>query len=279
MKQMRNLILAAVALTAAVIAPVASASAATLQEIVDRGTLKIGYITSPPSTVKDPVSGELSGFYVDAAREIALQMGVKAEFVETTWGNFVAGLQSGQFDLSIAGTFATVKRSMAIDFTRPVAYIGYGTLVRANDDRFKSFADINKPDVRVAVVQGGSAEEYARRNLPDAEIVTLASGNLTAPFIEVASNRADVAIEDAFTMNRFIKEQPSVRNIFRDHPYNLTPIAWATAKGNGDLLKVVDTGLSILISSGQFDAMARAYGDVGTRFIAIPYLTGFPRQN
>lgn len=276
MTRTNKLIAAVLTLAAAIAAPL-SAGAATLQEIVDRGSIKIGYITSPPSAIKDPVSGDLSGFYIDAMREIARQMGVEAEFVETTWGNFVAGLQSSQFDVSIAGTFATVKRAMAVDFTVPVAYLGYGALVRVDDDRFSSFDDINQEGIRVAVVQGGSAEEFARRNFPNANIITIASGNLTAPFIEVASNRADVAIEDAFTMNGFVAEQPSVRNMFEDAPYNFTPIAWAVAKGNDDLLKVLNAGINVLISSGQIDDMARAYGDIGTRYIEVPYLAEYPR--
>lgn len=279
MKFAKSLIAGALALAAAIAGPSVSAQASSLQEIIDSGTLKVGYITAPPSTIKDPVSGKLSGFYVDAVREIARQMGVKPKFIETTWGNFVAGLQSGQFDLSIAGTFATIKRSMAVDFTQPVAYLGYGALVRTNDKRFSSFDDINVPDVKVAVVQGGSAEEFARRTFPKANIVTIPSGNLTAPFIEVAAGRADVAIEDAFTMNNFIKQQPSVKNIYKDHPYNFTPIAWSVAKGNDDLLKVINVGISTLVSSGQIDQMATAYGDIGTRFIAVPYLKQFPRQN
>src|SRR6202035_1908376 len=79
------------------------ASAQTVQEIVARGELKIGYIPAPPGTIKDPISNGISGFYVEGIREIARQMGVKPVFVETTWGTFVAGLQSGQFDMAIAG--------------------------------------------------------------------------------------------------------------------------------------------------------------------------------
>lgn len=254
------------------------AFAQSVQEIVSRGEIKIGYITSPPGTVKDPISNELSGFYVEGMREIARQMGVKPVFVETTWGNFVAGLQSGQFDMAIAGTFATVQRAMSVTFTKPIFYLGYGTLVRANDDRFTSMEAVNAPGVRVAVVQGGAAEDYSRRNFPKAQIITLATGNLTAGFVEVAAGRADVSVEDAVTMDAFVARQPTVKNLYSAKPYNFTPIAWTVRRGNTELAGVINAGIDILHATGRWDEIARAQGlSGGTRFIDAPNIVSFPR--
>jgi polar amino acid transport system substrate-binding protein len=253
-------------------------SAQTVQEIVGRGELKIGYIPAPPGTIKDPISNELSGFYVEGVREIARQMGVKPVFVETTWGTFVAGLQSGQFDMAIAGTFATVQRSISVTFTKPIFYLGYGALVRVNDDRYKSLADVNSPGTRIAVVQGGAAEDYARRNFPKAQVITLATGNLTAGFVEVAAGRADVSVEDGVTMDAFVARQPGVKNLFSEKPYNFTPIAWSVRKGNTDLAGVLNTGIDVLLSSGRWDEIARAQGlSGGVRYIDAPNIVPFPR--
>lgn len=255
-----------------------TAIAQTVQDIVSRGELRIGYIPAPPGTIKDPISNDLSGFYVEGMREIARQMGVKPVFIETTWGNFVAGLQSGQFDMSIAGTFATVQRSMSVTFTKPIFYLGYGALVRLNDDRYKTLADIDAPGTRVAVVQGGAAEDYARRNFPKAQVITLATGNLTAGFIEVVAGRADASIEDGVTMDAFVARQPTVKNLYSAKPYNFTPIAWTVRRGNTELAGVLNAGIEVLQSSGRWDEIARAQGvSAGTRFIDAPNIVAFPR--
>jgi polar amino acid transport system substrate-binding protein len=265
------------ALVAAVVAAApATGEARELQEIIDSGTLRVGFIPSPPSTIKDPMTGELSGIYVDGVRAIAELMGIELEFVETTWGTFSAGLQADQFDLSIGGTFATVKRAMAVDFTQPLFYLGYGALVRADEDRFQTLEDMNDPDVRIATVQGGSAEDFVRRNMPEAELVTLATGNLTAPFVEVISNRADVAIEDTFTIDQFVAQQPGAKNLYSDNPYNFTPISWAVAKGNRELLSVIDAGIDIIMANGVWDDLARPYS-AGGRYIDAPNFAEFPR--
>ena len=116
---------------AALVAPAIAqpASAQVMDRILKDKTVKIGYIPSPPAVIKDPASGEVKGFYVDGARYIFKTIGVEPVFVETTWANFAAGLQSGQFDFSIAGTFATVQRAAAVEFTKPIHYLGYSAIV------------------------------------------------------------------------------------------------------------------------------------------------------
>ena len=44
-------------------------------------TLRIGYIVYSPSLVKDPVSGEFSGFSYEIVEAIAKKIGLKTEWV------------------------------------------------------------------------------------------------------------------------------------------------------------------------------------------------------
>ncbi|AIB15264.1 amino acid ABC transporter substrate-binding protein (PAAT family) [Azospirillum brasilense] len=252
-------------------------AAGEVEKIVRQGELKIGYIPSPPGTAKDPKTGELTGFYVDAARAIAEQMGVRPVFIETTWANFVAGLQAGQFDMSIGATFATVKRATVVDFTKPIFYLGSVAVVKNDEARFASLADMNKPDVRIAVVQGTAAEDFVRRTIPNAKMTSLAGGNLTAGFMEVAAGRADASFEDLFTATRFTEQQPGVKMLFNDRPVNFLPIAWTVRKGNSELQSVLNVGLDNLLTSGQWDVIAAKY-ITGGRYVNEPALREFPKQ-
>ncbi|MFK3781659.1 substrate-binding periplasmic protein [Agrobacterium sp. NPDC089420] len=251
-------------------------AAGEISQILQKGELQIGYIPSPPGIAKNPASGELTGFYVDAARAIAEQMGVKPVFVETTWANFVAGLQAGQFDMSIGATFATVKRSTAVDFTKPIFYLGSVAVVKADETRFNAVADLNKEDVRIAVVQGTAAEDYVRRTIPKAKLMSLGGGNLTAGFIEVASGRADASFEDVFTASKFAEQQPGVKVLFKDKQVNFLPIAWTVKKGNSELQALLNVGLDNLLISGQLEAITSKYVK-GGRFVNEPNLREFPK--
>src|SRR5882724_9620901 len=123
-----------------------------MDRIIAEKKFKIGYIPSPPSVIKDPASGELKGFAVDAMRFIGKTLSVEPVFVETTWANFVSGLNSNQFDLSIAGTFATILRAGAVQFTKPIWYLGYSAVVKKDDTRFSKPSDLNREGIRIALI-------------------------------------------------------------------------------------------------------------------------------
>ena len=220
----------------------AVANAQVMDRILKDRKIKIGYIPSPPGTIKDSSSGEVTGYYVDGVRYIFKTINVEVEFVETTWANFAAGLQSGQFDLSIAGTFATINRAAAVEFTKPINYLGYSAIVKKGETRFSTLSDFNKEGIKIAVVQGGAGQEYVKENFPKATIVALATGNLTAPFVEVSAGRADVGIEDAWQAHRYASQQPGVTDLFHSQPYNLLPLAWSVRRGNDDLLRFHEHG-------------------------------------
>lgn len=223
----------------------------TLEEITKRGVLNIGHIPVPPNIIKDPKTGELSGFLVEHIKYIAKRMKVKTNFVETHWGTFAAALQSGQIDICIAPLFRTIGRAMAVDFTVPLNYLGSTVVVKKGDTRFKKVMDLDKIGIKVSVVQGSHGHEYAREHLKNAKIVALAGRNLTAPFVEVSAGRADAAIQDNFVAYRYAKEHPEVDNLFGGAPFDLRGSAWAVPKNSQDWLNFLNVAIDILQLSGQ----------------------------
>ncbi len=252
----------------------AQAAGGVMDKILREKQFKIGFIPSPPSTIKDPASGQLKGFGVDAMRFICTTLNVEPVFVESTWANFVSGLNSGQFDLSIAGTFATILRAGAVQFTKPIWYLGYSAVAKRGDTRFAKPADLNREGIKIALIQGGASVEYARENWPKAEHVLLATGNLTAPFIEVAAGRVDVGVEDAWQARRFAAAQPSVTDLFGNEPYNVLPINWAIKRGNQDLVEFMNIAIDFLMTTGRWEKMAEPYGPSG-RYFVKPQLSVF----
>lgn len=246
----------------------------TLDRILRDKEMKIGYIPSPPSMIKDPKTGDLSGFYYDAMTYITQQIGVKPVYVETTWTNFAAGLNSGQFDLCVAGTFATVLRAGAVDFTMPLFYLGYSAIVKKGDTRFKTPGDLNRPDVKIALIQGGASVDFAKENWPKAQQVLLSTGNLTAPFVEISAGRADVGVEDAWQAHRYAAVHPEVDDLFAANPYNVLPIAWTVKHGNQDLLNFMNSSISFLLATGRWAKMSEKYGPTG-RYYDKPALVPF----
>jgi polar amino acid transport system substrate-binding protein len=122
------------------------------QGVQKSGTLRCGAAVAPPYVMRDPASGEYSGFFADLCREFAEVLQVKPEFVDTTWDNIVAGLQAGKWDLSLALN-RTPARAMAVQFSIPA--MEYQISLAYNKENPKipagavSVADIDKADVTV----------------------------------------------------------------------------------------------------------------------------------
>ena len=250
----------------------------TMDRVISEKKFKIGYIPSPPSIIKDPASDELKGFSVVAMRYVCSTLHVEPAFVETTWANFVAGLDSSQFDLCIAGTFATILRAGAVQFTQPIWYLGYSAVVKKGDTRFTKPSDLNREGIKIALIQGGASVEYAKENWPKAERVLLSTGNLTAPFVEVAAGRVDVGVEDAWQAKRFCAAQPGVVDLFDKDPYNVLPINWSVKRGNQDLVEFMNVAINFLLTTGRWEKMAEPYGPSG-RFFVKPQLSVFGRES
>jgi polar amino acid transport system substrate-binding protein len=238
----------------------------TLQKLYKEGVLRVGYVVYPPTIIKDPETGELSGYFIDAVRFIAEVSKVRLEFVETTWATFMDGLQSYQFDLSIGATYRTIPRAMEVAFTKPIIYIGNGAIVRNDDGRFTTIEDFDREGIRIAVAQGEASHEYAKIHLEKAELIVVSTADLSEPLTEVLDGRADVGLADSWTTFQFAREYPEVvTDLFADRPYNIMPVGWAVRQNDQEFLNFLNTSIDYLISTGQMREWEKKYNARGLR--------------
>lgn len=174
--------LSALGIAAAVAATspaLAQTQVGSLQRIRDSGELRIGVAQGEPWFYKDARTNEWNGIGWGVGAALARELGVKPVPVETTWGNAVAGLQAGQFDVMFVMD-ATPQRALAVDFpVDPMFWYAQGLLVRDGLNT-KSWADFNKPEVRIGVVLGTSPDRDITARLPNAQIERFPSGDETA---------------------------------------------------------------------------------------------------
>jgi polar amino acid transport system substrate-binding protein len=166
-----------------------------IQEIRDRGTLRVGVAEGAPYQFVDPASGEYVGLNVDLAGEVAAVMGVELEIVPATWATLVTGLEVGQYDVIFANLFATPERALSVAFTDAYDTYGFHVAVLA-DSPIQSVEELNSPDVSFAGAAGTVEAQYPKELFPEAvvnELVTdqtgsgmtsLLSGQSTALFID-----------------------------------------------------------------------------------------------
>jgi len=67
---------------------------------LERGTLRVGVSLFTPWTLRDP-DGELRGFEIDVARQLAGDMGLEPEFQVYEWDRIINALLAGEIDVDL----------------------------------------------------------------------------------------------------------------------------------------------------------------------------------
>jgi len=165
----RAFALAAFAFGIAVAASGAAQSQSTMQQIKQKGELRIGVTPGEPWFFKDPGSGAWSGIGYAMGQQVAKDLGVKLVPVETTWGNSIAAIQANQIDVMFV-LDATDERKKAVDFPdQPFFWYAQGVLLK-DGMNVKSWADLDREDVKIAVTLGTAPDRELTKRLPKAKI-------------------------------------------------------------------------------------------------------------
>jgi len=179
------------------------------QGVQKAGTLRCGAAVAPPYVMRDPATGEYSGFFADLCREFADVLKVKPEFVDTTWDNIVAGLQAGKWDLSLALN-RTPTRAMAVQFSIPAMEYQISLAYNKNNPKITagaaSVADIDKAGVTLAVMSGTAQDKAISAAVKNATIMRLPGNDETR--LAVTSKRADILVDASDTNQLFTQSNP-----------------------------------------------------------------------
>ncbi|AOO81994.1 MULTISPECIES: transporter substrate-binding domain-containing protein [Bosea] len=165
-----------------------SASQNTFDRVMAKKKLRLGAVTSSaPWFMKDPATGKWAGHFYTIGAALAADMEVELELVETTWGNAVLDLQADKIDIMF-GLNPTPKRAMAVDFSGTV-YDSALVVIAKPGFEPKSWADMNKPEIKISVDVGSAHDQIASRLCPKAQITRFKT--ISEAMLALRSGRVD----------------------------------------------------------------------------------------
>jgi len=246
----------------------------TLDKVHKTGELRIGVAAGDPWYYRDPASGQWSGVGVLVGAEIAKHLGVKLTPVETTWGNSVAGLQSGQFDIMFV-LDATEERKRAIDFPdTPLLWYAQGIL--AKDGLVaQNWEDLNRPDVRIGVALGTATDRDLTKRLPKAKIERFTNTDETVAAFN--AGRVDVI---GFYHSVLVIAYSRIRkgSVQIPHPVVAIPTSAGIRRERDTAFRdMLDAQIKHLYTSGQTQALYAAY--LRTKGLDPDRLPGVTRES
>ncbi|MAY61885.1 MAG: ABC transporter substrate-binding protein [Rhizobiales bacterium] len=223
----------ALAITA-VLTPASVASAqspsAVIDAIKERGTLRYPVMSGEePDFIRDPSTGEWSGFYPDWGRQIAELLGVKIDFVETTWGNLAADFQADRIDLAF-GVNPNPKRGLVVDYVLEPIVEGVWVVLAADGFEVTNWRELDKPEVRLVSQSGSTMELIAKTIAPNATHVTVKSRDQAV--LEMQSKRADAIL--LADQNGAQLDKAGIGHVVVPQPVLRNPMMTAVARKEGN---------------------------------------------
>ena len=250
--------------TALVLAiPTIGVAQSRLDEIVARGAIRVGLTGDyrPFSTLEKPkddrTPGGYTGLDADMAAALAESLGVKVEFVATTWSTLMADVNGGKFDVGMGGISVTLPRQKMAFFSIPLMRVGKTPIARCADkDRYATLEQIDRPGVKVIVNPGGTNERFDRATLKQAEIVIFPDN--TRIFEELIAGRADLMITDSVETKLRQKLHPELCAVHPDQPFDYGELAYLLPRDIA-LKQYVDQWLHLAMENGTWRRLLETY--------------------
>jgi len=182
-----------------------------LDEIMAAGVIKVSTDANyaPQSFLND--KGELEGFDISVAKEVAKRLGVKVKFVTPDWDLITAGNWGKRWDLSIGSMTPTVERMNALHFTMPYYSTPAQFAVHKDNTTIKSLKDLAGKHIGV-----GTETTYDRYLNKDLELVGVkieyqdwSAGKITT-YPTDANAIEDLALGDGVRIDALITAKPTI---------------------------------------------------------------------
>ncbi|MDR1782310.1 MAG: ABC transporter substrate-binding protein [Bacilli bacterium] len=205
-----------------------------LEKIKEAGVIKIGTNSGyPPYEFYDTSNNQkkLVGYDVDLGNAIAEKLGVKVEWVDIDFDALIGSLQSGKFDIILAGMVDTPEREKSIDFSDP--YYQSQTVAVVKKADVANYKDASQYKGKTIVVQSGTTQDDTAKAVTGAKVLELPG--VTDSIASLTSGKADAL---------FIAEV-SAKNIVAQYP----EYTYTTIKGIDDAL--LNDGASIGLPKGE----------------------------
>lgn len=242
------------ALLAGLLMVAAAQAADLLDDVKQRGELRVAVEgTYPPFNFKDE-QGKLTGFDVEIAEAIAAKLGVKASFAPTEWSAILAGLQAGKYDVIVNQVAATDKRRETFDFSAPYVWSQAQLIVRNNEAR----AMATRADLAGKSIGVGQGSNYAdlAKGISGANVKVYPG----APeyLQDLATGRIDAAINDSLLIPYLASKTrlPVKAGVaLGDAQANAIPFR----KGNPKFKAAIDKALADMKADGSFAKISQKW--------------------
>jgi len=238
--------------TSALGADIELAKKSTLESILKKGELRVGFEAGYMPFEMTNKKGKFVGFDIDMAKEMAKAMGVKFVPVNTAWDGIIPSLITDKFDIIMSGMTVTQERNLKINFADPYIIVGQSILInKKHQGKINSYKDLNNSKYTVTSKLGTTGEQAVKRLIPKCTYKSFETEPEAA--LEVVNGKADAFVYDLPYCVVFMAQQGAGKLVFIDKPFTFEPLAWGVKKGDPDFLNWLNNFLTQIKNDGRYE--------------------------
>jgi len=219
-----------------------------LESVTEKGYYILGLDDSfPPMGFRDR-DGEVVGFDIDLANEVAARLGVELQIQPIDWDSKSMELNSGNIDVIWNGLTITEERKEVIGFSKPYLNNNQIIIVR-EDSAIDTKADLAEKNVGVQLDSSSQhaleADEATASTL--AEIVKF--GNNQEAIMDLGIGRIDAIVVDEILGRYIISQRPGEFKVASEN-FGSEQYGIGFRKGEDKFIEAVNNALAEMTEDG-----------------------------
>ena len=198
--------------------------------------------------------GNIVGFDMDLLDAIGEDQGFKVKYQAFEFDAIIPAIQAGNADIIAAAMNVTEDRAEKVDFSDAYYNSGKVLLVKLDNDEITSIDDLTA-DMKVAAQISTWESEYIQELAAAGTISEAVILNQTTDCVlQLQNGDVQAVIMDApvaeYYENNYKDEIKQLDTLLEP-----SPMAFAVAKGNSELLEKINAGLANVKESGVYDEL------------------------
>lgn len=223
----------------------------TVSLTINEGVLTMATNASfPPYEFYD--GDDIVGIDAEIAGLIAEKLGLKLKIEDVEFSSIIPGVQSGKYDMGMAGMTVTDERKEMVNFSDSYAK-GVQVVIVKEDSKIASIDDLSGK--KIGVQESTTGDIYASDDFGEENVTKYANGNLAVEGLK--AGKVDCVIIDNEPAKEYVKANTGLKILetsYADEDY-----AISFNKSNTALQEKVNAALKELIADGSVQKIVDKY--------------------
>ncbi|WP_195269090.1 ABC transporter substrate-binding protein [Eubacterium sp. 1001713B170207_170306_E7] len=228
------------------------------------GVLKIGTNATYVPMEYRSEDNDLVGFDIDLGNALAEELGVKAEWVDTSWDGIFNGLDNGSYEIVMAGLSITEQRKESFIMSEPYYIDGTVIFGRKGDTEAKNARELENKKVGVQRDTNAASQAESIKVTSGTSYDIIPFDSTLEQFDALEKKTVDYLITDLSVAKFYMKIKPDTYSITSN---NLAerPVGIAIPKDEQAFADKVNEAIKKLKSNGKMDELNKKwFGDTGS---------------